>query len=362
MTIHELDTPTVLVDLDITERNLRAMQDACTAGAVDLRPHIKTHKIAEFARWQLDLGAVGLTCAKLGEAEVMRDEADCEDIFLAYSLIGDEKMRRLGQLMDRCDVRVSVVSYDQAKLLSDGLKGRDVKVRLNVDCGLHRDGVTPEVAVETAQRVSELPGVELSGVFTHEGQAHRGSTFDEVKLLGRQAAQNLLDVAEALRAQGLPCPEVAPGATPTAADLASYPGVTEVRPGTYIFYDAMCMETMDLTPDDCAVRVITTVVDIPEPKRAIVDGGSKTFFADKSEKWGRAYCLEYPELRLDKCSEEHGHCDWLGEGSVPLKLGQRLSWIPSHVCPVVNLFDQLIGVRGEQVETTFQVAARGKVR
>ncbi|NUQ00955.1 MAG: alanine racemase [Armatimonadetes bacterium] len=240
--------------------------------------------------------------------------------------------------------------------------GRTVRVRLNVDTGLDRDGVDLDEAVAEAERVAALPGLELVGLFTHEGQAHRGASFDEVKQLGRQSAAGLLRVAEAVRRAGLPCEEIAPGATPTAADLAAYPGVTEVRPGTYIFYDAMCMETMDLTPADCAVRVITTVVDLPTRDRVIIDGGSKTFFNDQMPQWGRAYCLEYPALRLEKCSEEHGHCQWTGDGTPPVKLGDRLTWIPTHVCPVVNLFDQLVGVRGEQVETTFAIAARGKVK
>ncbi|MBI2302616.1 MAG: alanine racemase [Armatimonadetes bacterium] len=362
MTIHDLDTPALICELDITERNLRAMQAACDAHGVDLRPHIKTHKVPELARWQLDLGAVGLTCAKLGEAEVMADQAGCDDIFLAYSLVGEEKHRRLLALLDRIEVRVSVVSLAQAQLLSAGLGGRSVKVRLNVDCGLERDGVDPEEAVSEALRIAELPGIELVGVFTHEGQAHAGATVDEVHALGRQAVGQLVAVAERLRAQGVACKEVAPGATPTAADVTAVAGVTEVRPGTYIFSDAMCMETMELGPGDCAVRVITTVVDRPAPHRVILDGGSKTFFNDHCDAWGRAYCVDNPKLRLEKCSEEHGHAEWTGDGPAPFELGDRVTWIPSHVCPVVNLFDQLVAVRGERVETVYQVAARGKVR
>ena len=242
MTIHELETPVLIVDLDICERNLKAMQAACDAGGVALRPHIKTHKVPELAKLQLELGAVGLTCAKLGEAEVMRDQAGCTDLFLAYSLVGQQKVDRLLRLMDRADVRVSLVSYEQAELLSRDLRGRTVQARLNVDTGLDRDGVSLAAAVAEAEKIANLPGIDLVGVFSHEGQAHHGATFADVKVLGRQAAQGLVDVAAALRAKGLPCPEVAPGATPTAADLASYPGVTEVRPGTYIFYDAMCIQ------------------------------------------------------------------------------------------------------------------------
>jgi D-serine deaminase-like pyridoxal phosphate-dependent protein len=216
--------------------------------------------------------------------------------------------------------------------------------------------------VAEGEQIAGLPGLELVGVFTHEGQAHHGKTNEEVHRLGRRAAQQIIDVAAELRSKGVPCAEVCPGATPTAADLASMSGVTEVRPGTYIFYDAMCMERMHLGPEVCSLRVITTVVDRPTPERVILDGGSKTFFNDQTETWGRAYCVEYPDLYLGKCSEEHGHGEWRGEGDAPAELGDRLTWIPSHVCPVVNLFDQVYTVRGEGIEGTFHVAARGKVR
>lgn len=360
MTIHDLDTPVLLCDLDITERNLRAMQAACDAGGTALRPHIKTHKVPEIARWQLDLGAQGLTVAKLGEAEVMLDAAGCDDLFIAYSLVGAPKYARLKKLLDRADVRVSVVSEAQARLLSAGLDGAQVKVRLNVDTGLHRDGMTADAAIEAGQRIASLPGLELVGVFSHEGQAHAAP--EGIETSGERAADQLIEVAAALRLAGVACDEVAPGATPTARHLAGYPGVTEVRPGTYLFNDMMCKEHMGLSVDDCAVRVICTVVDLPEPGRAIIDGGSKTFFNDQCAEWGRAMCVEYPELRLEKCSEEHGHVEWRGEGDVPVRLGDRLTWIPTHVCPVVNLHDELVAVRGEQVETTFRIAARGKIR
>ncbi len=360
MTIHDLDTPALICDLDITERNLRAMQAACDAGGTSLRPHIKTHKVPEIGRWQLDLGAQGLTVAKLGEAEAMLDGAGCDDLFIAYSLVGAQKVARLKKLLDRAEVRVSVVSEAQARLLSDELDGAQVKVRLNVDTGLHRDGMTAVAAIEAGQRIAALPGLELVGVFTHEGQAHAAS--EGIEKSGERAADQLIEVAAALRQAGVACVEVAPGATPTARHLAGYPGVTEVRPGTYLFNDMMCAEHMGLTVDDCAVRVICTVVDLPEPGRAIIDGGSKTFFNDQMPQWGRAGCVEYPSLRLEKCSEEHGHVEWTGEGDIPLRLGDRLTWIPTHVCPVVNLHDELVGVRGERVETVFRVAARGKIR
>lgn len=362
MTIHELDTPALICDLDVTERNLRAMQSVCDAHGKALRPHIKTHKVPELARWQLDLGAVGLTCAKIGEAEVMLNQAGCTDLFIAYSLVGQQKIERLKPLLDRADVRVSVVSEEQAKQLSAGLGGCEVKVRLNIDTGLGRDGMEVDAAIAAAGRIADLPGLNVVGVFTHEGHAHRSGSFAEALELGRAAADQLIAVAEAMRAAGIGCDEVAPGSTATGADLATYPGVTEVRPGTYIFYDAMCMEDMELTPEVCAARVITTVVDLPEPRRVIIDGGSKTFFNDQSEKWGRAYCVEHPQLQLFKCSEEHGHVEWRGEGAVPVKLGDRLTWIPNHICPVVNLFDEMNAVRGEEVVEVYRIAARGKIR
>lgn len=362
MTVHELDTPALVIDLDICERNLRAMQAACDEGGCDLRPHIKTHKMPAIARWQLALGAVGLTCAKLGEAEVMLEQADCHDLFVAYPILGEAKFGRLQALLDRADVRVAVVGAEQAALFSRGMGGRSIKVRLTVDCGLGRDGVDLGQAVAEAERIAALRGLELVGLFTHEGQAHHAADPAGVNAVGERVAQQLVEVAERMRAAGLPVTEVSPGATPTAAHVAGVEGVTEVRPGTYCFYDIMCAEHMGLSVDDCAGRVITTVVDLPTRERVIVDGGSKTFFNDQTEPWGRARCLEHPRLKLYKCSEEHGQATWEGDGPPPVRLGDRLTFLPTHICPVVNLFDAAWAVRGEEVVDRLEIAARGKVR
>lgn len=362
MTIWDLDTPALVIDLDLTERNMRAMQSACDAGGCDLRPHIKTHKMPAIARWQLDLGARGLCCAKLGEAEVMIDRAGCDDVFLAFPLVGEAKFAKLRELAELAEFRLSVVSAEHAELLAAGLGGAPMKVRLNVDCGLHRDGVTPEVALRDAETIARLPGLELVGVFTHEGQAHRAADRAGVDRVGEETARQLVETAAALRAAGLPCVEVSPGATPTAEHVAGCDGVTEVRPGTYCFHDVMCAEHMGFGLERCAGRVITTVVDIPARDRVILDGGSKTFFNDTIEPWGRARCVEYSDLRLHKCNEEHGLAVWEGSGPPPVRLGDRLTWVPTHICVVVNLFDQAYAIRGEEVVDTLEVAARGKIR
>ena len=361
MTLHDLDTPAVVIDLDRLTANLDAMQAACDAAGVALRPHIKTHKCAEIARMQLQRGARGLTVAKLGEAEVMADLAGCDDLFIAYPLLGAAKLARLRALCDRAEVRVSICSLAQAELLSAGLAGGRVKVRLNVDTGLLRDGFTLAGAVEAAARVAELPGLELVGVFTHEGHCARQETPEAVADCGRAAARALVELAERLRAAGLPVAEVAPGSTPTAVAALDVPGVTEVRPGTYCFWDANYVQRLGLELEQCAARVWVTVVDHPAPERVILDGGSKTFFADNGGWWGRARCVELPELTLPACSEEHGQALWTGSGAAPVRLGQRLSFVPHHVCPVINLTDQVVVVRGEEVLDTWRIDARGKV-
>ncbi|MBI5831874.1 MAG: alanine racemase [Armatimonadetes bacterium] len=361
MTLNELDTPAVVIDLDRLEANLGAMQAACDAAGVALRPHIKTHKCPEIARFQLRAGARGLTVAKLGEAEVMADLAGCDDLFIAYPLLGESKLARLRALCERAEVRVSVCSLDQARLLSAGLGATRVKVRLNVDTGLLRDGFEPDAALDAAQRIADLPGLDLVGVFTHEGHCARLETPAAVAECGRSSARRLVEVAERLREQGLPVTEVAPGSTPTALAALDVPGVTEVRPGTYCFWDANYVHRLGLDLDQCAARVVVTVVDHPAPERVIVDGGSKTFFADSGGWWGRARCVELPELTLPSCSEEHGQALWTGAGAAPVALGQRLTFVPHHICPVINLVDCVNVLRGEEVLDTWRIAARGMV-
>jgi D-serine deaminase-like pyridoxal phosphate-dependent protein len=360
--IEDLETPSVLIDLDVLEANIASMQSRARAAGVKLRPHAKTHKSLEVARMQLAAGAVGLTLAKVSEAEVFA-RGGFDDIFLAYPVVGSEKARRLLALSER--VRVVVGTDSEAGAASLGevfhAAGRRLPVRLKIDCGFHRVGVAPERALEMARRVAALPGIVLEGVFTFGGHGYGGSSPEEVARIGRDEGRIVAETAEALRAAGLPVAEVSLGSTPTAAAAMSQRGVTECRPGNYVFNDFSQVELGTCGPADCAMTVLATVVSVPAPDRAVVDAGSKTLSTDplrpRADGHGRVLGRR---SRLARLSEEHGIIQV--EDGESFRVGERIRILPNHACVVANLHDRLLGTRGGRVEAEIEVAARGCVQ
>ena len=360
----QLETPVLVIDLDKMEENIRDMQAAMDASGVKLRPHTKTHKTPEIARKQIDAGAQGITVAKLGEAEVMNGSG-IEDIFIAYPLVGEDKYRRLEGLMDRCAVRSSVDTVEGASMLSGSMmkRGRRADVLIKVDVGNGRCGRAPgEPTIALAQEVSKMKGLHLIGLFAHEGQAGGGETYQDVLDLGVKSVSPMVETAERLREMGIPVQEVSVGATPAAKGSCTVKGVTEARPGTYIFYDINCLVTGVVPPERCAASVICTVVSRPVPDRIIVDGGRKSFASDTNGRWkGHGLLKGRNDVIFDRMSEEHGVLE-VTDPSCDLKIGDRVEIIPIHICTAVNLWDELVGLRGDRVELTWPVRARGKVR
>jgi D-serine deaminase-like pyridoxal phosphate-dependent protein len=361
----ELDTPGLLVDLDIMERNLREMAEAARAGAKKLRPHTKTHKSPWVAHQQLKHGASGITVAKLGEGEVMAD-AGIEDILIAYPIYGEAKLERLGRLMKRCrEVRVSTDSVEVAEgyaRLGRAL-GREVQAYLEVDTGLGRCGHAPgEETRGVAREIAALKGVRLIGVMTHAGH---GYTADRAarERVAREEGEILVQTAHDLREKdGIEVREISTGSTPTARPGARVPGVTEIRPGTYVFNDAGQLAIETATLETCAASILVTVVGRPAADRAIVDGGSKVFTSDmRAGARTHGVVIGRPDLELFKLSEEHGWMRLTDPGR-DLKIGERLRIIPNHICPCVNLQDEIYGTRGGKVAQVIPVLARGKVR
>ena len=359
--VEDLPTPAVLVDLDVFERNLARMAERARAAGVRLRPHAKTHKIPEVGRRQLALGAQGLSLAKVGEAEVFA-AAGFEDIFLAYPIVGGDRARRLLALSDRIRIAVGVDSIEGARSLSDVFHSahRRLEVRLKVDCGYHRVGVAPDRAVAVAREIAALPGVALTGIFTHAGHAYLATTREEVRRIARQEGETVAAVGVEFSAAGLPSADVSVGSTPTAADAMGVPGVTECRPGNYVYHDASQVALGTCAPADCALTVAATVVSVPAGDRAILDAGSKTLSSDPLRPEAGGYGLvRGTGSRLEKLSEEHGVVAVAkGDG---FKVGQRVSILPNHACVVSNLHDRVYAVRGGVVEATWPVAARGRV-
>ena len=359
-----LDTPLIAVDLDLLQRNIAEMAALAVSHGVALRPHAKTHKSPHIARLQLDAGAVGLTCAKLGEAEVFVDQGGVTDILIAYPIVGDIKIQRLIHLLDRARVIVAVDTHQAAAALSQAISGNDrtLDIYIEVNTGQDRAGAyAGQEAVDLAIAVSRMPGLRLAGVMTHEG--HAGfSAPDDIATVAENAGQALVDTAERIRSQGVEVAHVSVGSTPASWFTPRVPGITEMRPGTYVFHDNNAFRHGRIGPDRCAARLVSTVVSRPAPERAIVDAGSKALALDPSPSHpGHGYIVGHPGATIARLSEEHGVVT-LPPAERGFDVGDRVEIIPNHICPAVNLTDELVIVRAGHVVDRWPVAARGKVR
>ena len=349
------ETPDVVIDLDRVRANIdRAARLAADAG-IHLRPHAKTHKMVEVARLQLEAGAAGLQVAKLGEAEVFAD-AGVDDLFVGYPLVGTRKLERLRALDS--EVRVAVDSLEVARALSDA--GRPLRVLIEVDTGLHRTGLPPGgPCVELALELQRLPNLELVGVFTHEGQIYSAPQQAQA---AHDAFDALLETAEAIRAQGIELSTVSAGSTGGFRHALEHPGITEVRPGTYVFNDASQVAQGSATWDDVAAFVVATVVARPSVDRAVIDAGSKVLTNDRlaspEPQQVNGTVLGHEGLFVTRLSEEHGVID----GATDLRVGDRVAVVPNHICPVINLTDSVCVVENDAPVDRWRVAARGRVR
>jgi D-serine deaminase-like pyridoxal phosphate-dependent protein len=361
--IHDLETPVVLVDLDVLEGNIARMAERARTLGVRLRPHAKTHKVLEVGRRQIAAGATGLSVAKTSEAEVFAG-AGFDDLFIAYPVVGADKAQRLLALSERLRrLAVGVDSVEGASTLAGAFRaaGRTLDVMLKVDTGLHRVGVLPERAPEMARRLADVPGLRLRGIFTHAGHGYGEETPDGVAQVARHEGRTMAAVADELRRAGLAVEEVSVGSTPTAREAMAQPGVTECRPGNYVYHDGSQVALGTCAPADCAMTILATVVSVPAADRAVVDAGSKTLSTDPL----RPHPVGFGQIvgrrsRIQRLSEEHGVIGV--EGGDSFRVGERVRIVPNHACVVSNLHDRIVGLRGEAVESELLVAARGRVR
>ena len=360
----ELDTPALIVDIDKLKFNIRDMADFAADSSFQLRPHVKTHKTPEIGKLQLEAGAVGLTVAKLSEAEVFI-EAGCEEILVAYPLVGPIKHRRLIELCQRARITTVVDHADIAEGLSQSMsaQGLELPVMVEVDTGLNRCGVQPGAAArDLAQQVARLPGLRFAGLLTHEGHAQLAGAPDQVRATGISAGQMMAETAELIRKSGLEVPIISVGLTATAKITATVEGVTETRPGIYVFYDRSEVLHQVVTPDRCAARVLATVATQPTADRIILDAGTKALTSDRAgvspPVSGHGYVIDLPDWQVMLLSEEHGATSIRLDD--PVKIGDRVEIIPNHICPVINLFDSMFITQGERVIDEWTVAARGK--
>lgn len=362
-TLYEnLDTPTMLVDLDVVEDNLKRMADLTSARGIALRPHIKTHKSVYFAHRQLAHGACGIAVAKIGEGEVMAD-AGITDILLAYPPIGPIKLRRLGDLLERAHVTVSVDSVEAATGVSDlGRRlGRTIPLYVDINTGLNRMGLLPGApSASLAEAIDRLSNVEVVGVMSHCGHVGREATTEALAKASRQDAELLVETAQLARKAGVNIRVVSPGSTPASVHHVEVEGVTEIRPGTYPFNDANCVVVGSATLAQCAATILATVVSRPAPDRAVVDAGNKTLTSDLNKRRpGHGIVKGFESATVAQLSEEHGVLHF-ADPSVKLAVGDRIEIVPNHICPAVNLSDEMIAVRGGRVVGRIPVSARGK--
>ena len=369
LVVVDLDTPALVIDARKMEQNILGMADVAESQEVVLRPHVKTHKIPSIARRQTETGASGITVAKVSEAEVMAD-GGLDDIFAAYPLVTETKIRRAIRLAKR-GVRLilGVDSQRGAHKLSSLARdeGITLEVRLEVDSGLGRTGVPRAEAAGLAQELSTLENLDLTGVYTYRGAVlEDGSPTTDLEEAGRLEGEFMVSVAEEIRDAGVPIEDVSLGSTPTAKPAAGVEGVTEIRPGTYVFYDRMQAALGACSLSDCALRVMATVASRPRPDLAIIDGGSKTFATDVQPKaaplnlTGFGYVVGHPGAVLERVTEEHGMLS-VDEDS-DLRVGDTVEIIPNHVCSTVNLHDEVCVLAADGSTEKVRVAARGMVR
>lgn len=352
MNVDDLDTPALLIDLDRVERNIRRMQEYCDAHGLALRPHIKTHKIPALAHRQVRAGARGITCQKIGEAEVMA-AAGLTDILITFNLLGPAKMERLARLAREIDVKVTADAPEVVEGLAAMARGAGVRLPVLVECdtGFARCGVqTPQQAVALARRIAAEDSLRFAGLMTYPTQPSSGPWL-------RQARDLLVE-------SGLAPQTISGGGSVSAWTTHDYPEITELRTGNYIYYDRTNVGLGAATFEDCAQHVLATVVSHPTPTRGILDAGSKSLTTDilRAEAGpGHGRIVEYPEAPIYALSEEHGHVDFSACARPPA-IGERVHIIANHACTVSNLFDVAHAHRGGRVEAIWPIAARGMVR
>ena len=352
MRVCDLETPVPVIDLDRVDANLKKMQDYCDAHGLVLRPHIKTHKIPAFAHRQVALGAGGITCQKLGEAEVMA-EAGMEDILISYPMIGAGKALRLGNVARRARLRVGVDSSEALNTVADAARAANVVIGILVefDSGAKRTGVTSVTeALALAQRAVQLPGLRFDGLMTYPSTAATATFVAEAKHRFGEA--------------GLEIAIVSGGGTPNAWTAHDIAGLTEVRVGTYIYQDRSTVSMGAASLEECALHVHATVVSRPAPDRAIIDAGSKSLSSDRAPpQAGEGYglVLDYPDAVIERLNEEHGILDLSRCATKPV-IGERVRILPNHVCVVTNLHDEVVVARDGELVDRWRVAARGMTR
>ncbi len=361
--MHEgLPTPSILIDASIVRRNIQRAADYAAAHNLGLRPHTKTHKSKKLARMQLDAGAIGLTVAKPGEAEVMAEV--CNDILMAYPAVDPNRCNELAKLAHRITLRVAIDSSAAADALALAARAADstIGILVDLDVGHHRTGIQNAAeALQLAQHIQRSRGLRLDGLLFFPGHlstsvANHAQSLDAINT-------RVAEVLDLWRTKGLAAEIVSGGSTPTLFQSHRVTHMTEIRPGTYVFNDMNCVHAGCAKLDDCAARILCTVVSTAVPNQIVLDAGSKTLTSDRcspAPDSGHGYVMEFPQAKIIKLSEEHAQVDVSQCDGRP-RVGDRVSVIPNHICPCVNLQDTIWWLEPGEKPVAIRVDARGKV-
>ena len=356
----ELDTPALLIDLDKMEANIQTMANYFSTVNADLRPHVKTHKTPIIAHKQIAAGAIGVTCAKLGEAEAVI-HAGIRDVLIANQIVGAQKIARLINLAKHAEIMVAVDNPQNVQAIAEAAaaKGATVRMLIEVNIGMDRCGVEPGApTLELANQIRQSPNLVFEGLMGYEGHTVAKPNRSERDAAAREAMQRLLDTKHYLEKQGVEIPIMSGGGTGTFNITGSIPEMTEVQAGSYVLMDATYGNVEGVGDHfDCALSVLATVVSRPNPSRMIVDTGLKVL----AKEFGIPQPVGLTGVEMTGLSEEHGKMQ-VSDENVSLKPGDKLEILPTHCCTTVNLHDRYYGIRNGIVESVWDITARGKAQ
>ena len=353
----EIDTPALLLDLDIFESNILHMAQYFKKRSANLRPHVKSHKTPIIAKKQIEVGAIGITCAKLGEAEVMA-ETGIDNILIANQIIGEQKIQRLVRLAKSSKTITAVATFENARNLSLHAEKEGIKldVIIEVEVGMNRCGTVPGLeTLELARRIVKIKNLNFRGIMGYEGHVMVPMDIEERRQKTLQADKLLVDTAKLIENTGIKVDIVSAGGTGTFDITGAYPGITEVQVGSYCLMDSDYAQYGNAgSRFQCAVTVFTQVIDRPTPKRVVVDAGLKTMSTDQGFPLPKVDYLKLLELH-----EEHT-CLEIEDTKKEIKVGEKIEFVPTHICTTVNLYDKFYCLRGDHVEDVWGISARGK--
>ena len=360
----ELETPSLLIDEDRALANIRMMQQKADSLGLKLRPHIKTHRMPYFAKLQLEAGACGIACAKIGEAEVIAEHG-VRDIFIANEVIGEDKYERLRQLHRRIHVRIGIDNEVQLAQMEKvfAAEARPLEVQIEYEVGEVRTGVTDdEQLIRLVRAIQVCRHVVLKGIFSHEGHTYKAASVADCCEKAQAAYAKTVRAAELIRSMGVELDTVSVGATPSVMHMQSFPGVTELRLGTYIFFDVGQSNAIS-DFSRCAATVLASVISKPQGDRVVLDAGAKALVSQNRPTGicataGFGAIKGAEDITIDALFDEHGVLN-SRKFSQLVQVGDKVEVIPSHVCPTVNLYDTAYLVSGGRVIRTLPIECRG---